>query len=260
MLCKVSLALKAIFAQIERKVNHMEDSKREKLWEYLMPLFGQFIILAVFMIVHNWVSDLGSPVTARTRIAGDMTNPSMGRLIYMVVSLMLFAVTSVYANRFSFKEGRRNVFISFWLGIVSGTFLWQAIGEDAWNFGVQTSDGLLNFSRLENISAMFLLISFLYFVYYLVQINALSFGVTMVITSFLINWVGHYVMEASYPFVKSIFTESKWYMTIGSSLGIIILVGCLYYLFKRADSLKKRLYCSAVSYFAVGMIYFGFMK
>ncbi|MGN0346160.1 MAG: hypothetical protein ACI4DU_02630, partial [Lachnospiraceae bacterium] len=171
----------------------MNDDKKEILWEYLLPLFGQFVVLAVFMILHNWISDLGSPITARTRIAGDMTNPTRGRLIYMVVSLMLFVVTSVYANRFSLKEGRRNVFISFWMGIVSGTFLWQAIGEDAWNFGVQTSDGLLNFSRLENISAMFLLISFLYFVYYLLQIHALSFGVTMVIASFLINWVGHYV-------------------------------------------------------------------
>ncbi|MGN0347131.1 MAG: hypothetical protein ACI4DU_07570, partial [Lachnospiraceae bacterium] len=71
---------------------------------------------------------------------------------------------------------------------------------------------------------------------------------------------GHYVMEASYPFVQSFFTENKWYMIIGITLGIIVFAGSLYYLLKKADSLKKRLFCSAVSYLAVGMIYFGIMK
>jgi len=230
------------------------EEKKLKLTEYFIPFILQLLLLFILMFVHNISVSQGNLILKSIQIGDEMSSPTTGRLIYMIVAFIMFIITVIFANKYSKSCEKKKIKLSFWLGIISGTLLWQAIGEDSWNFGVQTENGFMNFSQLESISVILILAVFLFFLVYVMKQNALSFGVGITITSFLCNWLGHYVMLGTYPFVHTIFEERTWILLSGSVSGAIILIGSIFYVIKKADSIKERLFCSVMTYIAVGMI------
>lgn len=225
-----------------------------KIKEYVIPMLLQFMALVLFMMMHRLTVGRGNLLLERVQVGDEMSSPTLGRLLYMLFAFVMFVVTAYFANKTSKTDSRKNTFISFALGIASGTFLWQAIGEDSWHFGFQTENGLANMSQLESITVVFILAVFLIFLVYVVRQKALSFGVAAVICSFLCNWLGHYVSTATYTFVQTAFDERMWFIVSGGAAGIILLAGSLLYLFKNASTTKKRLFCSTFSYLGVCMI------
>lgn len=225
-----------------------------KLKDYVIPMLLQFVALILFMMMHRLSVGRGSLILESVQVGDEMSSPTLGRLIYMIFAFIMFFITVFLANRISKNKNRKNTLLSFWLGIASGTFLWQSIGEDSWHFGFYTENGIANMSQLEGIPVVFILIVFLMFLAYVIRQNALSFGVSMSICSFLCNWLGHYVTTATYPFVQSVFDEKMWAILSGCTAGAILFIGSLIYVLKKASTTERRLICSTLSYLGVGMI------
>ena len=230
------------------------------LTDYVLPLLLQFVALVLFMMMHRISVGRGGYLLERVQVGDEVSSPTLGRFMYMLFAFVMFLITAFFANRSSGSESRGSVLKSFWLGIASGTFLWQSIGEDSWHFGVHTADGLVNASQLESISVVFILVVFLIFLCYVLKRNALSFGVAMTVCSFLCNWLGHYVMLGTYPFVHTLFEEKTWTMLSGCTAGGLILIGSIVYLIRKGDSLKRRLVCSTFTYIALGTIALSIME
>jgi len=233
---------------------------KEYLQEYIIPVLLQFVLLFAFIFMHKSFVSQGKFIMERITVGDETSAPTTGRLVYMILAFALFFVTSALANRVSQSDEKKNVIISFWLGIVSGFFLWQALGEDSWNFGVHTEEGIINFCQLESISVALMLLVFIYFLIYLIRIHALSFGISMVITSFLCNWLGHYIMLGTYPFVYIFFEEGDWIRLVGTIAGLLLLAGSIVYVVKKANNIKSRLFCSSMTYIAIGIISMAYLE
>lgn len=225
-----------------------------KIKDYVIPMLLQFFALVLFMTMHRLSVGRGALLLERVQVGDEMSSPTLGRMLYMLFAFVMFFVTAYFANKISKTDSRKCTFASFGLGIASGTFLWQALGEDSWHFGFQTENGLANMSQLESIPVVFILVVFLIFLAYVVKQNTLSFGVGVTVCSFLCNWLGHYVSTATYTFVQAALEEKIWFMISGGVVGAILLIGSLLYLFKNASTTKKRLICSTFSYLGVCMI------
>ena len=151
------------------------------------------------------------------------------------------------------KKGRE--YIPFFLGLISGTLLWQSIGEDLWNFSVNG----VNFVQFESVSMFPVFVITILFVIYAVKNQALDWGVWCTLLGFLCNWLGHYVMLGTYPFVAEYFEESVWNKGIAYGSGsILILLGIYLGVFSARDR-KGRLIASIITYIATGIIVFGIM-
>ena len=241
-------------------MENVVEIKGGKIKDYLIPVLLQFAALFLFMSVHRVFIGKGKLILESVTVGDEVTSPTMGRLIYMIIAFIMFMVMAVIANRCSKSKDRKNVVAGFWAGIVSGTFLWQSLGEDSWHFGVNTEEGLVNISQMESISVVFIMIVFLIFLFYVIKQNALSFGVEMTICSFLCNWLSHYVILASYPFVHKLFEERTWIILSGCIIGGLLFVGSIVYVFKKADNIKKLLLCSTFTYIGIGMITLSIME
>lgn len=144
----------------------------------------------------------------------------------------------------------------FFMGLFAGTFLWQSIGEDLWNFSVNG----INFVQLESVSVFPIFVMTILFAAYAAKNHALDFGMWCVLLGFFCNWAGHYVMLGTYPFVAPYFEEAVWNKGIAYISGAILGVIGIYLGICAAKDRKGRLFAAIITYIATGIIAFGMME
>lgn len=221
--------------------------------EYILPFLSQYVILLACIRLHRLFINKGAYVCPEVMVGDEMSSPTEGRLIFCLMAFAGAVLLTAIASKTA-KKGRE--YIPFFLGLISGTLLWQSIGEDLWNFSVNG----VNFVQFESVSMFPVFVLTILFIIYAVKNDALDWGVWCALLGFLCNWLGHYIMLGTYPFVAAYFEESVWNKGIAYGSGsILILLGIYLGVFSARDR-KGRLIASIITYIATGIIAFGIME
>lgn len=239
-------------------MNHYKfGEKPQNLWkEFFLPFLLQFVLLVFTIIPHRIFIHIGSPIMEPVMYGDEMTDPTSGRLFYVFFAMVMCIVLAVIGGKLA-KKGK--LFSPFYLGVVGGTFLWQSLGEDAWNFGLGESGEITYFLQMESIQVLPIVIPFLILVGYGVVHHSFDWCVLNVLLSFICNWMGHYVSLGTYFLVASKFSLEQWCVVAGISFGaLFILLGLLLGIFASKDT-KARLTASMIMYIGVGILVFGFV-
>ncbi len=236
-------------------MNHFEKYHKPQfsVKEYFLPFLSQYLILAVCILLHRLFINRGGLICPEVLVGDEMSSPTAGRLVFCVIAFVAAVVLAAAASRKA-KEGKE--YAPFFMGLFAGTFLWQSIGEDLWNFSVNG----VNFVQLESVSVFPIFVITLLFVCYAVKNHVLDFGMWCALLGFLCNWAGHYVMLGTYPFVAAYFEEAAWNQGIAYSSGAILGVVGIYLGVCAAKDRKGRLFAAIVTYIATGIIAFGMME
>ena len=224
------------------------------LKEFVLPFFWQFVLVVVAIVPHRLFINRGNYILPQTTYLGELTSPTSGRLVFAVSAMILCFVFAFISSKLAKKE---KLFLSFTVGILSGTFLWQSLGEDLWHFGIYENGELVNFLKLESIQVLPIVLPFLLFVLYGMFRKSFDFGILCAVSSFLCNWMGHYCSHATYPIVASFMEISKWYIISGIAFGgVLLLLGIYLGVFASRDK-KGRYFSSIVAYIGVAIFVFG---
>lgn len=221
--------------------------------EYLLPLILEYVVLLSCIRLHRLFIYRGALLNEPVLVGDEMTSPTVGRLVFCLLSFLAAVVLSVLASR---KAKAGDVYVPFLFGSFAGTFLWQSLGEDAWNFSV---DGV-HFIQFESISVFPLVQVVILLLIYAARNDVLDWGIWCTVFSFLTNWWGHYVMLGFYPFVSAFFEEAAWNRGISSVVGILLLAVSLYLCLCSAKDCKGRIFSAMVTYAATGILAFGLME
>lgn len=125
----------------------------------IIIIFITAFVFAGFYLIKSVDNDL---VCRITDVAGEETDPTMGRLIvcltYFVSSLVLVTV----ADR-RWKKDTDKLLLNWTLAVLGGTLLWTSVGECSWHFGldVVSDEGtkmFASFPRIEHPRRSFLYI------------------------------------------------------------------------------------------------------
>lgn len=236
-------------------MNHFETYHKPQfsVKEYLLPFLAQYLILMVCIMLHRLFIGHGPLLGPEVLVGDEMSSPTAGRLVFCILAFVLAVVLTGIASKKA-KAGAE--YIPFFLGLFAGTFLWQSIGEDLWNFSVNG----VNFVQLGSVSVFPIFVITVLFVIYAVRNETLDWGVWCALFGFLCNWLGHYVMLGTYPFVAAYFEESAWNQGIAYVSGAVLAVFGIYLGVCSAKDRKGRLFASIVTYIATGVIAFGMME
>ena len=223
------------------------------LKEYFLPFLSQYAILLICIRLHRVFVSKGAFVCAETLVGDEMSSPTVGRLVFCILAFVGAVLLTMAASDAAKKEKE---YKPFFLGLFAGTFMWQSIGEDLWNFSVNG----INFMQFESVSVLPVFVITMLFVVYAVKNEVLDWGVWCALLGFLCNWLGHYVMLGTYPFVAAYFEESVWNRGIAYVSGGILALTGIYLGVCSAKDRKGRLFASIVTYIATGIIAFGIME
>lgn len=221
--------------------------------EYLIPLVLEYVVLLSCISFHRIFIHMGGLVSEPVMVGDEMTDPTAGRLVFCIIAFVVAAVLGVISSREA-KKG--NVYIPFLYGSFAGTFLWQSLGEDAWNFAV---DGV-NFAQLESVSVFPLVPAAILFLVYAAKNDILDWGIWCAVFSFLTNWWGHYVMLGTYPFVSAFFEEAAWNHGVSAVVGVVLLVAGLYLGLCSAKDCKGKIFSAIMTFAATGVLAFGMIE
>jgi hypothetical protein len=232
---------------------HIRSTRRELLFEYLLPLLAEFAILGVCILSFGVFVNLGPMIEEPALVGEVLTKPTVGRLAFGITVLVLWFVCTLIASK-SAKEDRH--FLPSFLGFVAGIFLWQFIGEISWHYSV----GGVHFVPLESVTTFPLACLFILLLIYGKKHHSFDWGIWCMLLSFAFNWMGHYVMEGTYPFVAAMIDRHAWY--VGASLvsGICGLIFSIVFLLFRAKTKRGRLLASMLTYISVATIAFGILE
>jgi len=229
----------------------MTDKKNRRgcYWGAFSLLFAA---TAVCIACHRLFIHFGGQIAAPELINGEMTDPTVGRCIYVFVAAVAFLVLTVFSSHLA---GKGKEFAAYALGIPAGIFLWQSIGEDAWHFSVEG----VHFVCLESITVLPLAIVFLLLLYYCARRRIMDWGVLCVLLAFSINWYGHYVLIGIYPIFASMVEKVLWCRFVGIVLGTIFIVAGFICGVIKSRSRKEMMLSAMMTYFGVGVMLFGIM-
>lgn len=239
----------------------------QEIWsEGLFPFLIQLVIIGA--LVSAFLVSIGSGpedfLIAQHQEGGEMTSPTLGRFIVMLVTFVIGITTAILANNAGKNlDSRKKMFMSYYIGVASGTLLWQSIGECSWHFGTQYfsenlgENVIIYFPRIECLSSLFVFIVIVALIRYCWRKQAFSWGVWCVIISFMANWIGHFFLLAPYPFVASYFSEIEWFKLMGLWGGLAIILYSLFIMLFRVHNIRGRLSASMMIYCGVGMIVSG---
>lgn len=221
--------------------------------EYLLPLMLEYVVLLVCIRLHRLLIYRG-PLLGEAILVGDeLSAPTVGRLVFCILSFAAAVCLTALASR---KAKLGEVTVPFVCGSFAGTFFWQSLGEDAWNFAI---DGV-NFVQLESVSVFPLVIVTILFLIYAARNHALDWGIWCTLSAFLVNWWGHYVTLGSYPFVSGWFEEGLWVRNVSVLSGVPLLLVSLYLSLCSAKDTKGRIFSAILTYAATGILAFGMIE
>ena len=237
----------------ENYSTHIRSTRRELLLEYFLPLLVEFLILGVAILSFSLFVALGPMIEEPALVGEAQTKPTLGRLVFGLAALVLWFVFTLVASKSAKKDKH---FAPSFFGFVAGIFLWQFIGEISWHYSV----GGVHFVPLESVTTFPLACLFILLLIYGKRHHSFDWGVWCMLISFAFNWMGHYVMEGTYPFVASMVDQHTWY--VGASLvsGVFGLIGSILFLVFRARTRRGRLLASMLTYISVATIAFGILE
>lgn len=227
--------------------------QNNRFFHFFIPIFIQIGVICISMVLHRLFIGRGEFVCPQTTIGESITLPTMGRMVYMIIATVLFIVTSYFASKYAKLD---RTYLPFILGMFSGTFLWQSIGEDCWHFSI---DGT-NLVQLETVSVLPLFILYVLFLIYLFKKCKLNWGVWCTIMAFSVNWGGHYVLEGFAPIFAGIISPNTYMKIVGLGLGSVILVFSIVKGLKKDSPEKLRIQASVLFFFAMAIIAFSFIE
>ena len=219
----------------ENYSTHIRSTRRELLFEYFLPLLGEFLILAVCMLSFTLFVKLGPTIGSPAPVGDEQTKPTVGRLAFGVAALALWFVFTFIASRAAKKDRH---YASSFFGFAAGILLWQFIGEISWHYSV----GGVHFVPFDK------------------KHHSFDWGVWCMLLSFAFNWMGHYVMEGTYPFVASMVDQHTWYVGASLTAGGCGLIYSIVFLLFRVKTRRGRLLASMLTYISIGVIAFGLME
>lgn len=225
--------------------------------EVLLPVAGLLGITLGLVILFAAVVYPGKslpPVIPPHLDDGEMVDPNPLRLTFMCVGLV---VSLILANVSIRKGEKGGTYPAFWIGFAGGTLLWQSIGECAWHFSIRCEDFLMCFPHLEGASAVFLVLLISLLLLYAYRHDSFEWGLWTFILAFMCNWIGHFVMIGTYPFVSTLMEESLWYIISGSILGVGTCALALVLGLRHALDTKARLCCAMLLFMGIGIITTG---
>jgi hypothetical protein len=232
---------------------HIHSTRKELLFEYWLPLLAEFLILAVSILSFSLFVPLGPMIEEPTLVGEAQTKPTAGRLAFGGTALILWFIFTFFASKSAKKDQH---YASSFFGFTAGILLWQFIGEISWHYSV----GGVHFVPLESVTTFPLACLFILLLIYGKKHHSFDWGVWCMLLSFAFNWMGHYVMEGTYPFVESMVDRHTWY--VGASLisGVCGLICSIVFLLFRARTKRGRLLASMLTYISVATIAFGILE
>lgn len=230
---------------------------RPLLKDFVVPFLIMLGITGVGIALFMFTIGLGGDIAPAVAVGDEMSKPTVGRLIYLIISFIAFVVCAVLAESYARKE---RLFPAFYLGFIAGMLLWQAVGEASWHFGYDVRGAFSNFFRIEAPGSLLLVISFALLTAYLMRRRSLGFGALCTLSSFLCNWYGHFVSEGTYPLVAASMDVSKWYAISGLSVGIVLTAAAILLALRKYKDTRGRLLCSMLLYIGISVISFGFIE
>ena len=237
----------------ENYSTHIRSTRRELLFEYFLPLLGEFLILAVCMLSFTLFVKLGPTIGSPAPVGDEQTKPTVGRLAFGVAALALWFVFTFIASRAAKKDRH---YASSFFGFAAGILLWQFIGEISWHYSV----GGVHFVPFESVTTFPIACMFILLLIYGKKHHSFDWGVWCMLLSFAFNWMGHYVMEGTYPFVASMVDQHTWYVGASLTAGGCGLIYSIVFLLFRVKTRRGRLLASMLTYISIGVIAFGLME
>ena len=124
--------------------SEMKASLKRTLREGILPLLEMVAVMIVTVLLFRLIRNAdGRFVQPSFNVGGDETDPSRGRLIYMIFAFIGSSVFTVYATILS-KRSETGRGHGVWLcACAGGLLMWQALGECLWHFGFRNDmDGI----------------------------------------------------------------------------------------------------------------------
>ena len=232
---------------------HIRSTGRELVMEYFLPLVSEFLILILCIIPFRIAKTLGPLLEEPALVGSELTKPTAGRLAYGILAIVLWFVFSYVASR---AAGRDKDYASSFFGFTAGILLWQFIGEVSWHYSI----GGIHFVPFESITTFPVACLFILLMIYGKKHHSFDWGIWCMLLSFAFNWMGHYVMEGTYPFVASNIDQHVWYLCTSVIAGVCGLVYSIIYLLFRAKTRRGRILASMITYISIGVLAYGLME
>ena len=232
---------------------HIRSTRREIVREYLLPLLAEFLILVVSMAAFMFSVRLGPMIQEQAVVGDSVTMPTAGRFVFGIVALIMWFVFSWTASKAA-KEDRH--YASSLFGFSAGIFLWQFIGEITWHFSV----GGVHFVPFESVTTFPLACMVILLMVYGKKHHSFDWGIWCMLLSFVMVWMGHYVMEGTYPFVESLVEERTWSVCTSITSGTLGLIFSIVFLLFRVKTRRGRILASMVTYISLGVLAFGLLE
>ena len=219
----------------------------------LISLLIQVIAFGITVPFHSLFSHMGPLLQGVVDVAGENSEPTLGRLIFGLVTFSLGIGLVPLAHYFNKKE---KDYLGFGIAFLCGIFLWQSIGECFWHFQI----GGIQLMRIESIQSLPFVIVFTVLIIACSFMKNKNFAIWICILSFACNWLGHYITLGLYPIVSSGVDWKLWAYTMSGVIGglatIIGLILSLCY-----AKTKKGIFLSSMLLFiGLGVIFFGFTE
>lgn len=238
---------------LENYSKHVRSTPKEIGREYFLPLIVEFGILILCIIPFSLFVKIGSMVQEPSLVGDDLTKPTAGRLAFGLIALVLWFVFSWVASKAA-KNDRH--YASSFLGFAAGILLWQFIGEISWHFSI----GGVHFVPFESVTTFPIACMFILLMLYGKKHHSFDWGIWCMLLSFAFNWMGHYVMEGTYPFVESYVDEHTWNVWASLVSGICGFIYSILFLLFRVKTRRGRILASMMTYISIGVIAFGLME
>lgn len=238
---------------LDQYSKHIRSTPREILYEYFLPLLAEFGILALCIFLFRLMKTADGLIQEPSLVGGNLTDPTSGRLVFGCAAMVLWFVFSWAASNAAKKDKH---YPSSFLGFAAGILLWQFIGEISWHYSI----GGVHFVPFESVTTFPIACLFILLMVYGKKHHSFDWGIWCMLLSFAFNWMGHYVMEGTYPFVASLVDQHTWY--VGASLvsGICGFVYSILFLLFRVKTRRGRILASMLTYISIGVIAFGLIE
>ena len=232
---------------------HIRSTWKELALEYFLPLLAEFLILIVCMAAFSLFVKLGPMIEQPSLVGEEQTKPTAGRLAFGLIALVLWFVFSFIASKASKKDKH---YTSSFVGFAAGILLWQFIGEISWHFSV----GGVHFVPFESVTTFPLACLFILLLIYGKKHHSFDWGIWCMLLSFAFNWMGHYVMEGTYPFVASLVDKHAWYVGASMISGVCGFIYSIIFLLFRVKTRRGRILASMMTYISIGVSAFGILE
>ena len=236
--------------------------KQKDKWQpIVLMILTTLIAMGAFYWIKSWNNTRFLPVTD---VAGEETDPTIGRLITCVVLFFSSLTSVIFAKRFH-KKSPDQLTLPWTLATLGGTLLWVSIGECSWHFGlnVVSDEGKIiftNFPRIESVQGIpFMILTLIAFG---AARKKASFPLMSYSLAFAANWYGHLCMMGLYPIAMVCGMKVElpvFYRASGLIHTFIFAAVGLYLILRKETKRENRYFAAVLLYIALGTLMFGVM-